>query len=276
MVAPIAWRNQHGTPDSPFLLDLRGETIDAQCNACPLRLDNCSYVDVIGGNLCNSNRTVCWVTNSHHINLRQVCAWNAPPAGNHAIFGIHSCRRVSLFDCAGWGTGRKIFSSSQGGNDTVVERCWGRFEASTCNGWKMVFPLVYNCYRNEYRDCIGVCAALPAVPHDFRGIFAVDRLDGPPVANTIVERCLALSAHPAAGFSTTGVLGVNLFDCISRTANDVSGDNVQLVRLIHRWADSPMLDRIKSLAGVDVLADLAKAITTNNPTPQPARAAEER
>lgn len=257
MVAPIAWRNQHGTPDSPFLLDLRGETIDAQCNACPLRLDNCSYVDVIGGNLCNSNRTVCWVTNSHHINLRQVCAWNAPPAGNHAIFGIHSCRRVSLFDCAGWGTARKVFSCSQGGNETTYSRCWGRFDGSTCEGWKIVFAVAYNSVRNVFTDCIGHCEALPSIPREFRGVFADDRMDNHQAAETLVARCAAISPHSVRGFFAGNVAGISFVQCIDATAGNTPTVDM-LAPLIIRWADSPIRRRLESLAGIDPVAQLMK------------------
>ncbi len=62
--------------------------------------------------------------------VRRVAAWDAAD-NNTSIFGVHYGSYNLFEDVAGWGTARKIFSMSQGGDYTTIRRAWGRWERST-------------------------------------------------------------------------------------------------------------------------------------------------
>jgi hypothetical protein len=83
-----------------------------------------------------------------------VAAWDAAD-GNYEIFGAHGASYNLFEDVAGWGTARKIFQMSQGGNYTTVRRAWGRWEKSTVVGPKLTYTLAYNNYHLICENCIG-------------------------------------------------------------------------------------------------------------------------
>ncbi len=91
---------------------------------------------------------------SNHNVIRRVAAWDAAD-GNTNIFGVHYGSYNLLEDVAGWGTARKIFSGSQGGDYLTLRRAWGRWERSTVVGPKMTYTLAYNNYHLTCENCLG-------------------------------------------------------------------------------------------------------------------------
>ncbi|HWP58317.1 MAG TPA: hypothetical protein VNL14_10545 [Candidatus Acidoferrales bacterium] len=129
-------------------------TIHGQGTRTPVRLLYNNYFVLQGFNARNSATSVLSVTQSHNNIVRRVAAWDARD-GNYSVFSITSSSHNLLEDVAGWGIGRKIFSSSQGGNYTTIRRAWGRWEGSHVVGPKMTYTLAYNNYYMVCENCIG-------------------------------------------------------------------------------------------------------------------------
>lgn len=251
---------QHGTADRPIVYDLRGMSFNGDKRFTPLHFNDASYIDIIGGNYFKSRNGCVWVEqNCHHIRLRECCAWDAKgdanTSDNYKQFDIHG-PHCTLIDCAAWGSGTKCFEFSYGGDDCVVQRCYGRNDSAA---W-MVFAPAYNNKRCVVSDCIGVCDTLPATPSYFYGVFCADRMDSGDPVNTLVQRCAAFSVHVVKAFNPQAVKQLVFDDCVDATKGKLP--DVQRARELHAvWSASPILDRLKDLAGADPLADL-RAITT--------------
>lgn len=262
-------KDLHGTPEKPIVIDGQGVTLDGQYDAVPIWFHDNSYVILRNFNLCRSRANVLWAGNNHHCRFEQICAWDADPSKNFNPFTLSGSTHCQVIDCAAWGSGRKIFSGSQGGDDTSYYRCWGRWERSACPGWKITFATAYNHFRNWFGYCIGECLNLPTVPREFRGVFGDDRIDSGEPANTIMHRCLAISAHDVRGFTDIATRGL-LFDrCIDATPT-YSGNRADLLDIMSHWSRSPILSRIQSLAGVDVMSQLRQvAFASHDDLPVP-------
>lgn len=258
-MAGIKIIGKHGTADAPLVYDFRGQTVDGGGTDTPLQIEASSYIHVLGGNFHNSRNGVVWAKTSHHLRFQEVCAWDAKADANFKPFDVH-VPYCQLIDCAAWGTGRKVFEFSYGGDDVYVSRCWGRYDGSTAEGWRIVFAVGYNNSRCVFSDCIGVCANLPPVPRHFRGVFADDRMDSGEPARTVVTHCCAMSPHNVPGFVNSNVSGIQFDNCIDATAGETP-DKSLLIRLAGAWSSSPILDRIRELAGADPVADLLRLIT---------------
>ncbi len=85
--------------------------------------------------------------------VRCVAGWDAGD-GNSNIFGVHHGENNLLEDVAGWGIARKIFSNSQGGNNTTFRRAWGRWDGGHTEGPKKVFTLSYNSTGAQCENCL--------------------------------------------------------------------------------------------------------------------------
>ncbi len=95
------------------------------------------------------------ISNGNHNVIRRVAAWDAAD-NNSEIFGVHDNSSFNLLeDVAGWGTARKIFQMSYGGDYTTIRRAWGRWERSTVTGPKMTYTLAYNNYHLTCENCLG-------------------------------------------------------------------------------------------------------------------------
>lgn len=128
--------------------------INGQGSYIPVRLSYNNYFVIEGINASDSAATVVTLSNSSNNIIRRVAAWDAAD-GNHTIFGIHYGSNNLLEDVAGWGIARKIYESSQGGNNTTIRRAWGRWEGSHVVGPKMTYTLAYNNYNMIVENALG-------------------------------------------------------------------------------------------------------------------------
>ena len=196
--------NLDGTPAAPITVRALNDgavTISGQSTHYPVRLRRNDYFVLEGFNAHDSKGTVVEISRSSHNTLRRIAAWDAAE-GNHNIFGIHRGMHNLLEDVAGWGIARKVFSASQGGDNTTIRRAWGRWEGSHVVGPKMTYSLTYNNHHLLCENCIGTWSGEriqqsstlmnyqgqpwtgtgAGIYSDYRvnqpyGIFAVDRLD---------------------------------------------------------------------------------------------------
>jgi len=120
----------------------------------PVQLYHNDWFVIDGIDACCSSGSVVALGVSNHNVVRRVAAWDAAD-GNYEIFGAHGASYNLFEDVAGWGTARKIFQMSQGGNYTTVRRAWGRWERSTVVGPKLTYTLAYNNYHLICENCIG-------------------------------------------------------------------------------------------------------------------------
>ena len=129
--------------------------IDGRASQRPVRLDRDDWFVIEGIDACCSSASVVELVHSGNNVVRRVVGWDAKDA-NEGIFSAHYSGGPNLFeDVAGFGTARKTFSMSQGGNDTTVRRAWGRWEKSTAIGPKLTYSLAYNSYRVTFENCLG-------------------------------------------------------------------------------------------------------------------------
>jgi len=241
-----------GTAASPITIRALNEghvEIDGQGLYEPVALTENDYFTIEGLNVHDSRRNVVVLRYSNHCTVRRVCAWNAADT-NAGIFGAHEGVYNLFEDCAGWGTARKVFSASQGGDHTTFRRCWGRWEGSHVVGPKTVFATSYNSYDNLFENCIGTwdarrmretytlldyegnpwTGAGAGTYTDYQvqhpvGIFKTGRLDGSSYANTRMVGCVAYTladqrvdwsdCPTAAGFFSSKIDGIAVQDCLS-------------------------------------------------------------
>jgi hypothetical protein len=150
-------RGLSGSDGSPIIVRAVHDgkvLIDGQKTRRPVSLSSNDYFVVEGINACCSSATVVEISHSHHDVIRRVAAWDAHD-GNDKIFGVHDAQYNLLEDVAGWGTARKTFEFSYGGDFTTVRRAWGRWEQSTVSGPKMVYSLAYNNYHTLIENALG-------------------------------------------------------------------------------------------------------------------------
>lgn len=130
--------------------------IDGQSARIPIHLRNNDYFIVEGFNAHSSNSSVVLINIGADNNIiRRVVAWDAPTTLNTHVWSVTGNTGNLLEDVAGFGTGRKIFTNSQGGNNLTIRRAWGMWQESTRTGPKMPFSLVYNSTGAIYENIIG-------------------------------------------------------------------------------------------------------------------------
>jgi hypothetical protein len=150
-------QNLSGTASAPITVRALNDgkvTINGQGSAQPVRLSYNHYFIVEGINARSSVASVVSISNSTNNIVRRVAAWDAAD-GNHTIYGIHSSKYTLLEDVAGWGIARKIYESSQGGDNTTIRRAWGRWEGSHVVGPKMTYTMAYNNVNMIIENAIG-------------------------------------------------------------------------------------------------------------------------
>jgi hypothetical protein len=249
-------------------------------------VDACSHLWIRNYNFCNSSVDAIHVRESEYCRFEQLCAWGAASQNipenstNYNAFGIHNSHHCHIVDCAFWGTGRKTVCAATNGDDLVWDRCWARYdepfdEANDIHKGqtRTTWAVCYNNSRNLYFDCLGGATKATGDKGFFRAVFSVDHQDDGSDPQTWLYRCVALSDLRVKAFSNgtqepnvtppTGIIpGVRFIDCQDGCLNGHCDAEI-IAQAYRRWMASPMLGRIKSLAGADVLADLAAL----HPTP---------
>jgi hypothetical protein len=94
-------------------------------------------------------------TGADHNIVRRVCAWDASDNTNNGVWGVHKNTGNLLEDVCGFGSGRKIFSNSQRGDNVTIRRAWGRWERSLYDSPKVTFANGYNSINSTYENVIG-------------------------------------------------------------------------------------------------------------------------
>jgi Carbohydrate family 9 binding domain-like len=155
MIRPPSGLN--GTATAPITIAAINDGkvyINGQNARLPMQLNNNSWWIIEGIDVANSNASVINTKSgaSHNI-IRRVCAWNANESQS-TVWTINSPDNL-LEDVCGFGTGRKIFSDSQGGDFTTLRRAWGMWERSLQIGPKSVFDISYNTRNETYENVIG-------------------------------------------------------------------------------------------------------------------------
>ena len=217
-----------GTPGSPITIKALNDgkvLIDATHTQIPCCLNGNDWFVFEGFNVCNSGTpypsmgySVIQIEKSNHCTFRRICAWDAMdrPDTNNEIFGNHDCEYTLFEDCAGWGTARKIFQNSYGGDYTTYRRCFGRFEGSVQNlsGPMMTFSTHYNSYHNLFENCIATWDELRAPAKSFQAIFTQDgtTTDHPIDVDMNVRGCIVYSTadQNVDGFRATSSSSSNV------------------------------------------------------------------
>lgn len=259
--------NVTGTPSRPIVMDWSGRTLDGEWNDGTLEVVGCRNVEVIGFDACRSRKNCVLVNECENVTFRSACAWDANPDNNFMPWRITNSKRVNLIDCAGWGSGRKAITFSQGGDDCSLIRFWGRNGTCNWSGPRLTVGIAYNNVRQFLRHCIAWCND-EVTTYRYYGVFSADRVDDGLPVNTLVSECLALGRQQVTAFQPVKVQGIAFRDCLDATGGRTvtPGD---MAPLIAAWCESPILGRLRELAGVDVLTDLLSAVRFTEPTPIP-------
>lgn len=175
--------NGDGIADRQTLLitTYPSDPIDSNSDGKWDRTSTKQYISIEGINICNSTTSVINIKLTNHVRMYRVCAWNAPSSANVGIFTVNYSDHALFEDCAGWGTGRKIFvpfgHSAPGvpAHDNTFRRCFGRWEYSTRTDPKMTFSIQYGTSNTLIENCIGTWDERPGVPSaGITGIFSYD------------------------------------------------------------------------------------------------------
>jgi len=133
--------------------------IDGGFTLTPVKLSSSSNWTIEGINARNGPQisSVILLENESNNNvIRRVMAWDARIDGNNNVCAVHSSAGPNLFeDVACFGTGRKMFSGSQGGNKLTCRRCWFRWEGSISEGPKFTSTQQYTSSGYACENCLG-------------------------------------------------------------------------------------------------------------------------
>jgi len=147
MIQPPA--GMSGTSNSPITVRALNDgaaLIDGQFARIPVMLNGNDWFVLEGFNAKNGTYAVINIASGSDYNIvRRVVAWDASIADNNNVIGIHGSVGNLFEDLAAFGTARKIFSQSQGGDSTTCRRCWIRWEGSTDLG-PQAMSTMYNSY----------------------------------------------------------------------------------------------------------------------------------
>ncbi len=175
--------------------------IDGQNARIPVRLVNNSYWTLQGFRAGRSSDEVVGFEIGSNFNIaRRVTGYDAAWIdGNTIVFWSFGNTGNLMEDCVAFGTGRKMFGNSQGGNDCVFRRCFGQFfknTTSTTNSDGPVFTLQYESYNGIAENCIGTWDQDPGTSgFGESGILGGDHFGTNPanaVANSKYLGCIAL------------------------------------------------------------------------------------
>lgn len=157
--------NIDGSDGSPITIKALNDgmvTIDGGDTNRPIRVGQGGggandWIVIEGFNAHSSSSEVVQVIYSSNVSIKRVVAWDAKNPGNNTVFFTNDGTNVLFEDCAGWGTGRKIFGLYQG-TDTTFRRCFGRFtkhNSETIPAVKETFTLNYYSDGSIIENCIG-------------------------------------------------------------------------------------------------------------------------
>lgn len=141
-----------------------GATIDGQGARNPCFGRTNDNWTVQGINFANSNNrsVVDWGYSTNCI-FSRLCAWNAPININETVYwfggGGEAGRPTGwhlVVDCAGWGSGRKILSASEGGNNITFRRFFAVWQGCTFNGPTMGVSFWYNNTNNVFENVLSM------------------------------------------------------------------------------------------------------------------------
>lgn len=118
-----------------------------------------NYIRVQGVNACCSSGTVVLADDSIGVEILRVVAWDAKDA-NYNVFSMTGTGGSHLFeDVAGFGIGRKIFESSQGGssatNPSIYRRAFCRWDGNHWRGPKSCGTIMYNNTHMLWENLVG-------------------------------------------------------------------------------------------------------------------------
>jgi hypothetical protein len=148
-----------GSRDSPITVRALNDgavTIDGQFIHVPVSLKGNGWWIIEGINAKNGRTLVLAIgEGSNNTVVRRSVFWDAHIAKNVHVVGISGATSdVLLEDVAAFGTGRKVFSSSQGPLRTVFRRVWGRWEGSITQGPKATVTMQYNSDGTTCENCV--------------------------------------------------------------------------------------------------------------------------
>lgn len=178
LTPPSGMGGTSGNPIGVFALNDGAVLINGQNARVPCMLDNSDYWNVQGVNFGNSSASVVNVNpGSDHNIFRRCIAYNANSSANEHVWSLYQATNTLLEDCAGFGSGRKIFQVFQ--SDTnVLRRCFGMWHNSTSTAGPMyTFSACYDSYRTIMDNCIGTRNE-QVTPDGLHGILAMDRMTG--------------------------------------------------------------------------------------------------
>jgi hypothetical protein len=124
----------------------------------PVTLNNNDFWILEGFDASNSHISAVSVggTGASNNIVRRVCAWNAVPAFNERVWGITASGTNNLFeDVCGFGTNRRIFAITQGGNSTIIRRAWAVFEKTGGGGPEAAYQFAYSGENHVLENVIG-------------------------------------------------------------------------------------------------------------------------
>jgi hypothetical protein len=181
MIVPSAARKGNKLAPITITAINDGEVfINGQDARIPISLSSDNDWWIIEGiNAGNSSGEVVRITGGSDNNIiRRTCAWDANPNVNNDLWGIHNSTGNTLEDVCGFGTGRKIFSNSQLGNNVTIRRAFGVWMSHSVTGPKMTFTAVYDSYGATFENNIGTWDGTASdQPY---GIFGMDKLTAAP------------------------------------------------------------------------------------------------
>jgi len=165
MIAPPSTLDGTSGDHVSIIAENDGEVlIDGGGTLTPVKLNGNDYFDLEGFNAANAgtenNGRVIWVYNSSHVTVKRIVAWDAHPDYNGMPFNISApnlddASDVLVEDCAGWGTGRKIFQIYKM-DDVTFRRCFFRWVGQNDqNPFVMGLTFGYQSTNVLVENCIG-------------------------------------------------------------------------------------------------------------------------
>lgn len=168
MIQPTAGLS--GTSSAPITIEAindGGAWIDGEGVRTPVLLQQNDYFILKGFGCYSSNGPVLYIYQSYRVKLQRICAWDAA-SGNFHVFSGDQSHNLLVEDCAGWGSGRKIFECFNG-NAGTFRRCWGEWSENTAGG--PCYELSYAATGTTVENCIGTWARTGSAPSGPAGIF---------------------------------------------------------------------------------------------------------
>jgi hypothetical protein len=161
--------NLHGTQGLPITVKALNDgkvEIDGENQRMPILLSYNDWYIIEGINAHSSDSAVVASSRSNNNIIRRVIAWDAKPDENKHIFGSHYGSDNLFEDCAGWGSGRKVFSVFTDTRTTWRRNFfrWTNHETST---WKVGITTTYWSQGiSIMENCIGTWDELPSTNLD--------------------------------------------------------------------------------------------------------------